>query len=97
MAVDQTSTRAIINQPRKQNFNQYGTYLGPRFVLEDCLNALYDLRGKLWNNLDRLKIINDLLGTRRAEDDRARVRLLRNPCKSEMPDLTAKFYGLCKL
>ncbi len=67
------------------------TYEGRGFVVQDLLDLLEDLRGELRDNLQRLEVVNDLLGLRRAEDDGARVRFNCQPGQREMVNLASEF------
>lgn len=69
------------------------TYLGLGFVAQDLL----DLREHVWRQLrddiERLQVIDDLLGPRRAEDNGARVRVDRDPRESKMGHRAAELWN----
>ena len=60
------------------------TYLWRGLVAQDLLDLLEYLGRELRDNLERAQVVDDLLRLRRAEDDRARVRVRRDPREREL-------------
>jgi hypothetical protein len=65
----------------------------------DVINLLHDLRCKLLQDRQRLAVLNDLLGPRRARDDRRYVGVLQAPRKRQLCLADAEFVcnglGVC--
>ena len=66
-------------------------YLRFGFVAQYFLYFRKYLGCQLWNDLERLEVVDDLFWLRCAEDDRARVRLDCNPCECKVGYLTTEF------
>ena len=57
---------------------------GRGFVVEDLLDLVHEVGGDLLGQLEGLAVVLDLLRLGGAEDDGARVRLLRDPGEGEL-------------
>ena len=64
--------------------------LGLRFVAKDHFNAVHDVWGKLWDDLERLEVVEHLLGPARAEDDRRCVLERAEPREREVLHLAVE-------
>lgn len=68
------------------------TYLSSGLVVKDRLDLRLHLGRELGQDLERLEVVEDLLGFARTEDDRRRGRLRREPGECEVRDLAVQFY-----
>lgn len=79
---------------RKATFTQYPgqkAHRRFRFVAQNLLNLRKYLGCQFRDDLERLQVVDHLLGFGCAKDDRACVRLLCDPSKGEVRDFAAKF------
>lgn len=72
---------------------RWNTYVGRGAVIEDLLDSREYLRRELGDDLERLKVVDDLLGFARTENNSRCGRLDCKPRKCEMGDLAVQFYG----
>lgn len=79
-----------------------GAHLGRGLVAQDRVDLVEDVGRELREDLERLEVIEHLLGLRRAEDDGARRREARDPRERELrgraPELCRaprRQYALC--
>lgn len=76
---------------RRTRFENGRTYDWRGLVTQDIVQLLEHLWCQLRQDLERLQVVEHLVGVARAKDDGRCLRLGRQPCKGEMGQFAAQF------